>query len=228
MVLPPDEPSMSIADAALGAATRRRLAEDAPAVDGKDRMVLARQGDPVDDLLLLLAGRAMALRRFHGEDVPVAELTPGVLIGLEGVCGTGRHGLTVQALGPVRYAVLPRRDFMARVHADPEAALLAFTVLAGRLRACIKSTDALKFHDATARVARYLLDRLDGAPTVGEASGRLLFPKKILAAHLGITQQSLSRVLRQLRDEGVVMRGRVIHVDDVGRLIDLIADEDVA
>lgn len=217
----PPAPAVSdaLANAAVGAAVRRCFGTDLPRQETPDQATLAVQGAPVEAVVLLLEGRALALRAFQGEDVPVGELGPGVLVGLEGVCGTGRHGLTVRALGRVRSAALPRQVFLDRLRDDPQAALLAFTALSGRLRACIRETDDLKFQDATVRVARYLLDHLDGPPSPrGPGLGRLLFPKKTLATHLGITQQSLSRVLRRLRDEGVAVRGESIVVEDVTRL----------
>lgn len=217
-------PTDALADLAMGAAVRRCFGGEAPGRDLPGGTLLAVQGEPVEDLTLMLEGRALAERRFQGDAVPVGELTPGVLVGLEGVCGTGRHGLTVRALGPVRTMTVPRRVFLDRLRADPEAALLAFTVLSGRLRACIRDTDDLKFQDATVRVARYLLDRLDGVPEQGPARGKLLVSKKTLAAHLGITQQSLSRVFRRLRDDGVSVRGQTIVVEAVERLSVLMED----
>lgn len=218
---PPAAVSTDRPDGVLGAATRRLFADDRPSLDLPGGCRLVRQGEPVEALILILSGRALATRRFQGEDVPVAELGPGVLVGLEGLCGTGRHGLTVSTLGPVRLLDLPRGEVLERLRTDPEAALLLFSVLAGRLRACIAQTDDLRFRDATARVARYLRDCLDPPDPDGGARGRLLFPKKTLAAHLGVTQQSLSRVLRRLRAEGITVRGSVISVADVDALDDL-------
>lgn len=216
-------------DAALAASMCRHFAGGMETVDFDDGAILVRLNTPVEVLPLVLSGRALSVRCFQGIDVPVCEVGPGSLLGLEGVCGTGRHGMTVQALGPVRAAMVPRQVFLDRIAADPEAGLLAFTVLGARLRACIKSTDDLKFRDATTRVARFLLAALDGGsePSGGPLEGRLPFPKKTLAAHLGITQQSLSRVLHRLRDVGVVVRGSHIRISEPARLAMLATMEDL-
>lgn len=207
---------------ALGEAARRQFLDAAEQKEFPDGAVLASQGTPTEALPLVLTGRVLLLRRFDGQDVPVGEAGPGALLGLEGICGTGRHAVTARALGLVRAALVPRAAFLDRITTDPEAALVAFTVLAGRLRACIASTDELKFRDATARVARYLLDHRD--PAVQAV--RLPFSKKVFAAHLGITQQSLSRVLRGLRGVGVTVRGNLFLIADAERLAVLAAAED--
>lgn len=225
----PANPGVPRPDAALAAAMCRHFANGMVPVDFEDGATLVNLNAPVDYLPLLLSGRGLAVRSFQGVDVPVGEVGPGALLGLEGVCGTGRHGMTVKALGPVRAAMVPREAFLDTIRTNPEAGLLAFTVLGTRLRACINSTADLKFRDATSRVARYLLETLTNGPedtgTGTPCEGRLPFPKKTLAVHLGITQQSLSRVLNRLRDIGVTVLGGRIRVADSEHLAALATGE---
>lgn len=214
----------SKADDAMTAAARRLLSGRGEVRRFPGGATLATQGEPVDHLFLILGGVATAFRRFEGEEVPVSELGPGVLVGLEGACGTGRHGLSVVALGPVETVQLARPIFLDVLREDPEAALLVFTTLAGRLRACISDTDDLRFSDATSRMASRLVGLCEnkGKGKNGSADITLPMSKKLLACDLGITQQSLSRVLRHLREEGVTVRGRRVHITDVVRLSALI------
>jgi CRP-like cAMP-binding protein len=197
---------------------RRLFAAGGSEEDIPDGAVVAGQGAPVTRLHLVVAGRAMAFRRLDGREVPVADLSAGTLIGLEGVCGTGRHAVTVEALGGLRLVGLERAAFLDRIRADPLAGLAAFAALSGRLRDCIASVDDLRFRSATTRVARYLWDCLDSPPGCGPARGRLPCSKKRVATHLGITQQSLSRVLRRLAEAGVTATGAVIEVADPAAL----------
>lgn len=215
---------LSTADAAISAAARAKFSGAGEVCMVNNGAWIVRQGDPIDRLFLVTRGRVLRYRSFDGEDVPVDDLGRGGLIGLEGVCGTKRHGLGVQALGVVTVSALPAEVFLNMLETDPEAGLLAFSLLSSRLRHCIGATEDLKFRDATVRVARYLRTLSEAQ----EATSVLTLPvaKKTLAKHLGVTQQSLSRVLRRLREHGIQVRGRQVVVNDPQEL-HLLADMDV-
>lgn len=213
------------ADAAIAKAALRRFGAETALRRFAVGDVLADQGAPVTALYLLEQGRALASRAVDGEAVPVEDLGPGALIGLDGVCGSGRHGLSVIAQTDAVARVVLAEAFLDQVTADPEAGLLAFALLSSRLRACISAVDDLKFLDLTARLARYLLARLPAGVEEGPARLRLTLPKKTIALHLGMTQSSLSRLLRQMRDHGVTVSGREVAIAEVSVLHDLAVQE---
>lgn len=213
------------ADAAIAKAALRRFGGAAERSRFAPGQALADQGAPVTALYLLEQGRALASRAVDGDAVPVEDLGPGALIGLDGVCGTGCHGLSVVAQTDAIARVVPVEVFLEQVTSDPEAGLLAFALLSSRLRACISAVDDLKFLDLTARLARYLLARLPAEREQGPALLRLTLPKKTIALHLGMTQSSLSRLLRQMRNHGVTVSGRDVAIADIAALRDLAAPE---
>jgi CRP/FNR family transcriptional regulator, dissimilatory nitrate respiration regulator len=47
---------------------------------------------------------------------------------------------------------------------------------------------------------------------------RLPFQKSLLAGKLGLAPEALSRAFSTLRDNGVIVRGRLIHVENTGAL----------
>ena len=71
--------------------------------------------------------------------------------------------------------------------------------------------------DAHARCAQWLLSQTD---TTGSAhSVQLTLRKRQIAEQLGMAPETLSRILRDLREQGLIHgRGRMLHVVDAGRL----------
>lgn len=184
--------------------------------------VLAEQDTPVEAVVLLTAGHALSLRGFRDEDVPVSLLRAGAVIGLDGICGAGLHRVTVRALGPAEGTALPRAAFLHLLQHCHEVRQAALSALAGRVSACVQEMEDLRHRPAEARVARYLLSLAErGAEDVHV---RLPVPKTVMARHLGITPQSLSRVLRLLRRQGIDVRGRNVTIPDPARLSALLRD----
>ena len=72
--------------------------------------------------------------------------------------------------------------------------------------------------DAQARCAEWLLAHMEPSDK-GAAAVRLHEPKRLIAAQLGIAPETLSRVLRYLRDRGLISgSGRVLNMLDLGGL----------
>jgi CRP-like cAMP-binding protein len=71
--------------------------------------------------------------------------------------------------------------------------------------------------DAEARFAEWLL-RQSGSSHLGQLAVHLQQPKRLIAAQLGIAPETLSRVLRHLRDRSLISgSGRVVNlVDPIG------------
>lgn len=72
--------------------------------------------------------------------------------------------------------------------------------------------------DAQSRCAEWLLAHIEPGEK-GDAAVRLREPKRLIAAQLGIAPETLSRVLRYLRDRGLISgSGRVLNMLDLGGL----------
>jgi CRP/FNR family transcriptional regulator len=71
-----------------------------------------------------------------------------------------------------------------------------------RLREKVRHLDDLSLRDVKERLARYLWEASDDS----EDSVELSVPKSVLAAELGTVPETLSRALRDLEDEGLILR----------------------
>ena len=73
--------------------------------------------------------------------------------------------------------------------------------------------------DAEARCAEWLLRNAEPSPVVGTCTVRLQQRKRLIAAQLGIAPETLSRVLRHLRERSLISgSGRVVQLVDMGGL----------
>ena len=93
-----------------------------------------------------------------------------------------------------------------------EVAVRIGRVLAGQFRMSVRHLIDLKSRSAAQRLAAFLLRLVDDGERTGRA--RLPIPKRNLASRVGMTAETLSRALQTLADNGLVVRGTLIHVRD--------------
>ena len=89
-------------------------------------------------------------------------------------------------------------------------------MLAGQWRILLRHLTQTKSRDADTRLIQYLMD--SAGTLEGSAQFTLPGSKRDLAAHLGITPETLSRSLKRLGRLGVKTVGSEIQIEDVSRL----------
>jgi CRP/FNR family transcriptional regulator len=115
--------------------------------------------------------------------------------------------------------------FLALFRDDKRLAAAMVSSLSMWLIGLAERVEELSVASATARLAHYLL-RLPSQVTQGVLTLELPFAKKDLAAHLAITPETLSRLLRKWQDAGLVRsQGRSLEILDE-RLLVALADRD--
>ena len=125
--------------------------------------------------------------------------------------------VTASVLEPGRLLVLNRQAVMEAVASYPPLALRLFGRLSFQLYQQIRAAEADAASSAAERVVRWLLSHLESPGS----SMTIDFPvnKKTTAASLNVTPETLSRVLRALRDLGLIEVARQhVTVLDVERL----------
>lgn len=180
----------------------------------EDGVFLVREGDPVDELQIVVRG--------HVEGSRVARDGCRHLIGML-AAGQPLHVLPVadrlpsthdvRTRGDVTLLVIPREAFLAAFDADVGFARAVLRLLAERIRilSTIVGDDALM--PLPVRTAR-TLERLIGFHRLGEPDAsdhgvlRLRIGQEELADLMGVTRQSVNRELRALERQGVVRLGR--------------------
>ncbi len=124
------DPSAFVADQELILALEKH---STPVSCNSDR-VLFRQGEPSTGLFILHAGEAM-LSMHSDLDQPILSFhaSAGSLLGLPGLIGNQPYSLTAVARSGAQVSFMPRAEFTAFMHTDPEAALKILQVLAAEV-----------------------------------------------------------------------------------------------
>lgn len=129
------------------------------------------------------------------------------------------------AVGDTELIEIGAERFLALFRSDPRLAAAMVGSLSMWLIGLTERVEELSVASATARLAHYLL-RLPSRLEEGVIAIELPFAKKDLAAHLAITPETLSRILRRWQDARLLRSvGRRFEILDE-RLLVAIADRD--
>lgn len=119
---------------------------------------------------------------------------------------------------PVLLRRVPLDDFRAALSGGSSAALAVLKDVARAHRQQIELAVSRLSKDAEARCAEWLLAHAESSEK-GVCSVKLQLRKRLIAAQLGIAPETLSRVLRHLRERSLISgSGRVVNLVDPGGL----------
>lgn len=167
---------------------------------------LFNQEDPADTAFIVRTGCvSLILSTPDGRDLVINDMLPGDMFGeLSLVTGQPRSTGAV-AREPSEVISIPREEFMAELEAEPKLMRRVLETTSRRLRRSSERESALAFLDAPARIARVLLRRSEQQrdnPDVVTVS------QEEIAQHVGVTRQTVARVLGKWRRRGWIITGR--------------------
>ncbi|MBV8604364.1 MAG: Crp/Fnr family transcriptional regulator [Pelomonas sp.] len=161
------------------------------------------RGQPARDLVAVLAG-TVALGRRGGDGRLALQRRVAAREWLDlGSAWLGdAHGEDAVALGRVRVLELPARGLRALLPDQPGLAEALLAALAREARVLADLGHDLMHKDAGRRVADWLLERC--LPAGQDLLVPLHERKRDIAAELAVAPETLSRCLRQLREQGLI------------------------
>ena len=174
----------------------------------KPRRKLCREGDPAEQVFMLCEGWAFRFTMLaDGRRQILDFLLPGQIVSLSAPF-RDLHDASVQTLTRVRYARIDRGALLAALHARDGALLLRMVELCvsdlGRLE---NSLADLGRRSALERVARLLLslhERMTQRNRVVDDAFEFPVRQEHIADAVGLTPIHVGRMLRQLREMGVI------------------------
>ena len=195
-----DQPNL----ARIGAASRIRRYGDGQAI--------VREGEPCRALFALIAGSVKMYRLApDGREQVLARLSPGQTFAEAAVLTMPVYPANAVATDPGTEVIeVGAATFLQVFEGDPRVGKAIVASLSSWLLRMVGRVEELTVLSAGARLARYLLD-LPSKPSRGGPVIDLPIAKKDLAANLGITPETLSRLLRKWQD-GKVIRGDGAHI----------------
>ncbi len=156
----------------------------------------------------------------EGKEQILHMLEPGETFGEVPVFSGEAFPATAQGVKKSRVLFFPRRDFRNLIVKNPSVAMNMLAILSQRLRHFTVQVENLSLKEVSSRLAGYLLLRSEEQEQPERI--KLNISKGHLASFLGTTPETLSRMLRRMNDqELILMEGREIRLLDRPGLEDL-------
>ncbi len=136
--------------------------------------------------------------------------------------------MSAQAIDRVRVLLVPGKLVRELVSNESQLALTMAASLANQYRQMVRHVKDLRLRTAAQRLGIYLLGLIEKDSNSDTLA--LPFVKKLIAARLNMTPESMSRAIVALRNEGVDVSEDEVHLHDIDALrqfckVDNILDE---
>lgn len=128
--------------------------------------------------------------------------------------GTG-YPASAAAVRDSELILLRKDEFLALLMGHPEVSFRLMAAMATWAHRLVSSIESLTLKDASSRFAGYLLSKMPE----GAADGVVIelgMPKQVLASHLGMTGETLSRLLAKFEADGLIAsQGRKVKLRSI-------------
>jgi CRP-like cAMP-binding protein len=129
-----------------------------------------------------------------------------------------KYPVTAEAIADSGLCQIPIQSYIDLVYSNPDACMRLLSDVSRHLHARVREIEHLTVQNARSRLAIYLLDHVVESND-DEATIRLELPRHVIASRLSIQPETLSRLLRNMVDEGILtIEDRVIFVHSLARL----------
>jgi CRP/FNR family transcriptional regulator len=175
---------------------------------------LFHEGDPSEGFYIVQKGAINVHRVSAGGKEQVIHLFQPVDSFAEATLATeGGYPADARAIEPSTVLLVPKTDFLNVLRHRPELGLRMLGSMSQHLRVLVGLLDDLVLKDMETRLANWLLKRcprpLKNAPAVIQLDRT----KRVLAAEMGATSETLSRTLAKFRDKKLLrVKGDTIAV----------------
>ncbi|HET9856878.1 MAG TPA: Crp/Fnr family transcriptional regulator [Chthoniobacterales bacterium] len=124
-----------------------------------------------------------------------------------------------RATEPSMVLLVPKRDFVDLLRKRPELSIRMLGSMSQHLRVIIGLLDDLTLKDIETRLANWLLNQCPRPLNNGAFEMKLDRTKRVLAAEMGITSETLSRTLAKFRDQKLLrVSGKTIVITQPRKL----------
>lgn len=171
----------------------------------KGRIIYAA-GDRPRGMFYVMSGHLKtAVSSPEGGEKVIDILTPRKVFGVAELFGDAACVSTVETVTPVVLLAVGRDGVFRAMEQEPDVARRMLSAMAERQSSIERDIAADCFQSGTAKVVDYLA-RLaaEGGCGTGQIELELEIPKHVLAARLGFTPETLSRIFRELSDAGMI------------------------
>ena len=182
-------------------ATRKRLIRMAVRREYGKGEVIFRDGDAAPGVFIVASGLVRVYKLAPSGKEHVLHLAgPRMTFAEVAVLGDFPCPAFAEALEETSCVLLPVGPFMRALREDHRMSLQILSSMAMWVKSLVSLLEDIVLRDAAGRVAGYLLQ------AQAEQGAAISLPglKRHIASHLNLTSETLSRTLRQLRDERLI------------------------
>lgn len=169
--------------------------------------ILFMAGDEAAGLFVVVEGALRAYREgVDGREQIIHVERAGATIAELPVFDDKSYPSTVAAEEDSVVLFLAKAEVRALCLSQPEVALTALRLLAGRLRKCAELVEALSLREVDQRLARWLLAeaRARGQRISDRLELNLVLTNQQIASHIGSVREVVSRALARLQQNGLI------------------------
>ncbi|WP_303900933.1 cyclic nucleotide-binding domain-containing protein [Thiohalomonas denitrificans] len=212
----------------LSAGVLKALSQEAVPASYGPKNFLFKASDKPDHLHVLFDGTVkMTTSSLDGRETIIELLQPVDCFLMAAVLTSKPYLMSAQAITDVEVLLVPSALLRQLVSDESQLALTMVASLANQYRQMVRHVKDLRLRTAAQRLGIYLL----GLVEKGDSNTLALpFVKKLIAARLHMTPESMSRAIVTLRNEGVDVTEDEVHIHDIDALrrfckVDNILDE---
>ena len=187
--------------------------------------VIFSPGDPGDNLYIINEGEVKIYKlSSQGKQQTLHILGPKSFLGEHALFDTKPIQNTAEAMKRTNICILKGQDIKALILTHPDMGLKILEQYAKKNVQILDIVESIGLYDVEQRIAKYLLGL---SKEFSKTSFQLPFSKGTLASVLGTSQETLSRKLSALQDEGILsLKGqRNITIVDEERLEEILYRE---
>ena len=185
---------------------------------------LFHEGDPSDGFYIVQKG-AIKVHRVSatGKEQVIHVFRPIETFAEASLANPTGYPADAQATEESIVLLLPKSDFVDVLRQRPDLALRMLGSMSQHLRVLVGLLDDLTLKDVETRLANWLLKKCPQTHRDRAVEIKLDRTKRVLAAEMGTTSETLSRTLAKFRDQGLLrVSGKSLVISRPARLAELL------
>jgi CRP/FNR family transcriptional regulator, dissimilatory nitrate respiration regulator len=169
--------------------------------------MLAQAGENVDKAILLISGRLQGeMVDFAGNSLKIEELDSPQMVAAAFLFGPqSRFPVYLSAITDGKILVIPKKDFISMLSLEPRVMVNYINIVSGKAQFLSGKITFLSLKTIREKIAYFLLQQMKNG------TNDLIIIEKTqtnLAALFGITRPSLSRIILEMENQGILTWSR--------------------